>query len=83
MSDKRTAQGDWTKLSGLGIELAAAVAGFALAGLWWDRHFGSAPWGLIAGSGLGIVGGLYNVVRRTLGASKQAAREAKSDEVDR
>jgi len=83
MEEDRAAKGDWTKLSGLGIELAAAVAGFALVGYWWDRHFGTAPWGLVVASGLGIVGGLYNVVRKTLSVSKAAAADAKSDAGDR
>jgi F0F1-type ATP synthase assembly protein I len=83
MNEDRAPKGDWTKLSGLGIELAAAVAGFALVGYWWDRHFGTAPWGLVVASSLGIVGGLYNVVRQTLSASKAAAAESESDADDR
>lgn len=79
MTEYRASQGDWKKLSGLGIELAAAVAGFALLGYWWDRHFGTAPWGLVTASVLGIIGGLFNVVRQTLAASKAAAAEGEGD----
>jgi F0F1-type ATP synthase assembly protein I len=75
MNDDR-ASGDWTKLSGVGVELAAAVAGFALLGYWWDRHFKTAPWGLVIAACLGIVGGLYNVVRKSIAASKEAAAGA-------
>lgn len=82
MNEDRNAKDDWKKLSGLGIELAGAVGGFALLGYLWDRHFGSTPWGFVIASGLGIIGGLYNVVRKTLQASKAAA-ETKGDADDR
>lgn len=51
-------------LAGLGLELAAAVAGGVLVGFWIDRHFGSAPWGVVVGGLVGIVGGLTNFVRQ-------------------
>jgi F0F1-type ATP synthase assembly protein I len=67
----------WVRYSGTGLELAGAVAGFALVGYWIDRHYGTDPWGIVTGLILGIVGGLYNLVRQSL----RAAREAKiSDE---
>ena len=62
----------WTKLTGIGIELASAVAGFTLIGYWWDRHFHTAPWGLLIGIALGIVGGTYNLIRQSLLASREA-----------
>ena len=68
---------DWVRYSGSGLELAGAVAGFALVGYWIDRHYGTDPWGLVVGLILGLVGGLYNFVRQSL----QATREARlSDE---
>jgi F0F1-type ATP synthase assembly protein I len=63
---------DWVKLSGLGIELAAAVAGLTLFGYWLDRHFGIGPWGMVVGGTIGIVGGLYNLIRQSLLAIKKA-----------
>ena len=64
---------DWIRYSGSGLEVAGAVAGFALVGYWIDRHYGSQPWGIVVGLILGLVGGLYNLVRQSL----QAAREAR------
>jgi F0F1-type ATP synthase assembly protein I len=65
----------WLRHAGVGVELAAAVAGFTLIGYWIDRHFGSAPWGLIVGLALGLVGGMYNLVRESLAAAKEARAE--------
>ena len=53
-------------LSSIGFEVAATVAGGALVGYWVDRHFKSAPWGLLIGSVLGLFAGLYNLVRVAL-----------------
>jgi len=55
-----------SELAGMGVELAAAVAGGSLLGYWIDRHFGTDPWGLLGGAGVGIIGGLYNMIRKTV-----------------
>jgi len=73
MAEEPQQRESWTKLSGIGIELAAAVAGFTLAGYWWDRHFHTGPWGLLIGLALGLVGGMYNLIRQSLNASREAA----------
>jgi F0F1-type ATP synthase assembly protein I len=62
----------WIRLAGTGVELAAAVGGFAILGLWWDKHKGTSPWGLLTGTLLGLIGGLYNLVKSSLAASKEA-----------
>ena len=69
---------DWVRHSGVGLELAGAVAGFSLIGYWIDRHYDTSPWGLLVGVVLGMVGGLYNFVREAL----QATREAKQEDRD-
>ena len=66
---------DWVRHSGVGLELAGAVAGFTLVGYWIDRHYGTNPWGLVVGVVLGIVGGLYNFVKEALQATREAQRE--------
>jgi F0F1-type ATP synthase assembly protein I len=65
----------WVRLSGIGVELVGAVVGFTLAGYWIDRHFGFGPWGVLTGVTLGLVGGMYNLIRQSLLASKEAAPE--------
>ena len=58
-------------LAGLGLELAAAVVGGTLVGLWIDRHYDSAPWAAAVGGLVGIVGGLYNFVRQANRAMRE------------
>jgi ATP synthase protein I len=69
----------WIRHTGIGLELAGAVAGFALVGYWIDRHFGSKPWGLVIGLVLGLVGGFYNLVRESLAATREARAEDEAD----
>ena len=66
----------WVRHSGVGLELAGATAGLALLGYWIDKHFGTRPWGIIGGVVIGLVGGLYNLVRESL----EAVHEAQEDD---
>jgi len=66
----------WVRYSGVGLELAGATAGLAFIGYWIDRRFGMQPWGILGGVVIGMVGGLYNLVRESL----QAARDAKTED---
>jgi F0F1-type ATP synthase assembly protein I len=77
MAGDRNERPIWLKLSGVGFELAGAVAGFTLIGYWVDHHFGTRHWGLIIGLVLGLIGGTYNLVREAMKASKEAAEEDK------
>ena len=66
----------WVRYSGIGLELAGATAGLALVGYWIDGRYGTTPWGILCGFGIGVVGGLYNLVKQSM----QAAREAKVED---
>ena len=65
----------WIRHSGAGLELAGATAGLVLGGFWVDGKFGTRPWGLLVGVFIGIVGGLYNLVRDSMLAAREAQRE--------
>lgn len=69
----------WVRYSGVGLELAGATAGLALVGYWIDGRFGTSPWGILVGVIIGIVGGLYNLVKESLAA----VREAQTEDNDR
>ena len=66
----------WVRHSGIGLELAGATAGLALLGYWIDGRFGTSPWGILVGVVIGLVGGLYNLVRESL----EAVREGKAED---
>lgn len=70
------------RLSGIGVELVAAIAGFTLAGYGWDRYFGTKPWGVLVGALLGLVGGMYNVIRQSLIAVKETGPGTKTKHGD-
>jgi F0F1-type ATP synthase assembly protein I len=80
-NDRRSSRDDkpWMRLAGVGIELAAAVGGFAVVGHFIDRWKGTHPKGLLIGAVLGLVGGLYNLIKASLAAS----REAREDDRER
>jgi F0F1-type ATP synthase assembly protein I len=71
---KPGSQSAW-RLATVGTELAGAVAGGTLLGYWIDWHFGTGPWGLVTGASVGIVGGLYNLVRRAVYESFQDRKD--------
>jgi F0F1-type ATP synthase assembly protein I len=74
----------WVRYSGIGLELAGVIAGLALAGYWIDRRFATQPWGILGGVVIGLVGGLYNLVRESLAASREArADDQLASEEDR
>ena len=65
----------WIRHSGVGLELAGATAGLALLGYWIDGRYGTAPWGILGGVVIGLVGGLYNLVKESLAAVREARTE--------
>ena len=66
----------WVRYSGAGIELAGGVAGLALFGYWIDGKYGTSPWGVLLGVSIGMVGGLYNLVKE----SQKAFREGEAED---
>lgn len=68
------------RLASAGFELAASVLGFAAVGYAFDRYYESAPRGLLICTGLGLIGGMYNLIRTALKASKQADQSAEESD---
>jgi F0F1-type ATP synthase assembly protein I len=66
----------------MGMELAGAIIGFTLAGLWVDYHFQSRPVGILVGAGLGTIGGLYNLIREALAMSQDQDRPSPREDDD-
>jgi len=70
------------RLAGLGFELAGAVAGFALVGYWVGKYYGNPALGLLIGSMLGLVGGMYNLIRATLASQQGSADRGRRSDSD-
>jgi len=60
---------------GLGLELAGAVAVLTWLGYQFDRWQRTEPWGLLTGAMIGIVGGLYNLLKTALAANRDEPRK--------
>ena len=78
MAKARRAQTGFLRLSSAGFELAASIIGFAALGYGFDRHYDTAPRGVLIGTGLGLVGGLYNLVKGALRATRKFDQETKT-----
>ena len=68
----------WVRYSGVGLALAGAIAGLSLIGSWVDGRFGTGPWGIVVGVFIGLVGGLYNLVKESLAAVREAQADDES-----
>jgi F0F1-type ATP synthase assembly protein I len=82
MAEEPESERRWQGLAGIGFELVGAVVGLTLIGYWWDRHFGSSPWGLLTGAALGLIGGMYNLIRQSLSAFKGGDGGSKKSDGD-
>ena len=71
----RRSGGGLGRIAGIGFELAAAVAGFTAAGYWADHHYGTGYRWTLVGAVLGMVGGMYNLIRSALLESKRSGGE--------
>jgi ATP synthase protein I len=67
----------WRSAWSIGFNFAAAVAGFLFVGYAVDFYYGTGPWGVLIGTFLGLVGGMYNMIRQAIAASREAERESK------
>lgn len=50
--------------AGLGLQFAGGLTAFTLAGLWLDRQLGSLPWLLLTGVALGLISGMWLLIKR-------------------
>ena len=64
----------WMRFAGLGVDFAATVGVFILIGYWIDRHWQLGRKATITGAILGLIGGMYNLIRRSLAAFEETSR---------
>jgi hypothetical protein len=53
-----------------GFEIAAGIGLGVVIGMWWDKHHGSAPWGLLIGLLIGCAAGTYLLIKESMRANK-------------
>ena len=63
----------------MGLELAASIVGLTLVGYWIDRSFHTGQTWLIIGACLGIVGGMYNLIRQAIRLAREDERRRKRE----
>lgn len=80
MADRKSDKPSWIRVSGIGIEFAAAVAVFTLIGYYIDRYYDSSPTALLICVLLGLTGGMYNLIRESLKASRDALGDSTKNE---
>lgn len=50
--------------AGAGLQFGLTICVFALLGLWLDGRFGTAPWLLVTGVVLSVVGGTVSLIKK-------------------
>jgi len=63
------------RLSAMGTEFVASIAGMLILGLLLDRWWGTTPVATIIGSVVGLLGGGYNLIRQAIKAEKKAVQK--------
>lgn len=80
MANRKNDKPSWVRVSGIGIEFASAVAVFTLVGYYIDRYFDSKPTALLICLLLGLTGGMYNLIRESLKATRNAMGDSTKKE---
>jgi len=63
-------QQNWGRYFGIGLEIALGVGIGYVVGAWLDRRYGWTPWGVIAGTMIGLAAGLYLLIKEALRMNK-------------
>jgi F0F1-type ATP synthase assembly protein I len=61
----------------MGMELAIAVVGMFFLGRWADGQWGTEPWGMFVGLGVGVTGGFIRFFRRAVELGNRSTAEDK------
>ena len=62
------------ELASAGVEMAGGIGLFCGLGYLVDRWLGTYPWGLVTGAVLGLIGGLYLVMKAAQRAGQSSTR---------
>ncbi len=79
---RSTSSSNLWMLSGLWMEMLASIIGLGLLGYGIDRWVGSFPWLTIIGTILGVIGGLYNAVKKAMGITNPTTKKNDSSDAN-
>ena len=65
----------WLRYAGMGFEFFASLLACVLIGMWLDSRFGWSPWGVLVGSGVGLIGSMFNLIRRGLALQREVSNQ--------
>jgi len=57
---------NWGSMAGVGLQIGVGVGLGCVVGWWLDKKYGWSPWGIVAGSMLGLASGIYLMIKETL-----------------
>lgn len=77
--ERRPAHSDAAKVAGVGLQFAASIVLFLLAGQWLDARLGTEPWLLIAGVMIGAAAGFFSLYRQLTGGSSRRGPDDRED----
>ena len=75
-------QGYWLRYAGMGFEFFAGLLACVLVGIWLDSRFGFSPWGVLVGSGVGLIGSMVNLIRRGLALQREVSNRSSGKRQD-
>lgn len=79
MASDDSAGREYWKYAGLGFEFAAVVGLFFYFGHVADQRWQTAPWGLLTGGGIGLVGGTYLLAKEGFKMMRQLDKREPTD----
>ena len=66
----------WLRYAGMGFEFFAGLLVCVLVGIWLDSRFGFSPWGVLVGSGVGLIVSMFNLIRRGLALQREVSNQS-------
>jgi len=72
----------WLRYAGMGFEFFAGLLACVLVGIWLDSRFGWSPWGVLVGSGVGLIGSMFNLIRRGLALQREVSNQSTAKRQD-
>ena len=72
--DRKRVERQYLRFAGVGVQYAATILVFTLAGIWLDKRTGTAPLFLLVFLLLAFVGATWSLIQQVLGPDRKSAR---------